>query len=75
VVEAEKEAEANVIRRREETQATRALLNTAKVMEENPVMLRLKELEALTELATKVDTLTVHNGTAGLMNDLVKLRD
>lgn len=75
VVAAEKEAEANVIRRREETQATRALLNTAKVMEENPVMLRLKELEALTELAGKVDNLTVHNGTAGLMNDLVKLRD
>ncbi|MEM1275276.1 MAG: slipin family protein [Pseudomonadota bacterium] len=75
VVEAEKAAEANVIRRREETQATRALLNTAKVMAENPVMLRLKELEALTELAGKVDRLTVHNGTAGLMNDLVSLRD
>ena len=75
VVEAEKAAEANIIRRREETQATRALLNTAKVMAENPVMLRLKELEALTELAGKVDKLTVHNGTAGLMNDLVNLRD
>ncbi|MEM7059233.1 MAG: slipin family protein [Pseudomonadota bacterium] len=75
VVEAEKEAEANVIRRREETQATRALLNTAKVMQENPVMLRLKELEALKELAGKVDKLTVHNGTSGLLNDLVQLRD
>ena len=75
VVEAEKEAEANVIRRREETQATRSLLNTAKVMSENPVMLRLKELEALTELAGKVERLTVHNGTEGLLNDLVKLRD
>ncbi|MEC9469130.1 MAG: SPFH domain-containing protein, partial [Pseudomonadota bacterium] len=39
VVAAEKEAEANVIRRREETNATRSLLNTAKVMAENPVML------------------------------------
>ena len=75
VVAAEKEAEANVIRRREETQATRSLLNTAKVMQENPVMLRLKELEALTELAGKVERLTVHNGTQGLMNDLVRLRD
>ena len=37
VVEAGKAAEANVIRRREETAATRALLNTAKVMEDNPV--------------------------------------
>ncbi|MEM9061458.1 MAG: slipin family protein [Pseudomonadota bacterium] len=75
VVSAEKEAEANVIRRREETQATRSLLNTAKVMQENPVMLRLKELEALTELAGKVERLTVHNGTEGLLNDLVRLRE
>jgi regulator of protease activity HflC (stomatin/prohibitin superfamily) len=75
VVTAEKEAEANVIRRREETNATRSLLNTAKVMAENPVMLRLKELEALESIASKVDRLTVHNGTGGLMNDLVRLRD
>ena len=75
VVTAEKEAEANVIRRREETNATRSLLNTAKVMAENPVMLRLKELEALETIAGKVERLTVHNGTEGLMTDLVKLRD
>ncbi len=75
VVAAEKQAEANVIRRREETNATRSLLNTAKVMAENPVMLRLKELEALETIAGKVEKLTVHNGTVGLMNDLVKLRD
>ncbi|MEP3276556.1 MAG: slipin family protein [Stappiaceae bacterium] len=75
VVTAEKEAEANVIRRREETNATRSLLNTAKVMAENPVMLRLKELEALESVAGKVDRLTVHNGTAGLMNDVVRLRE
>ncbi len=75
VVEAEKEAEANVIRRREETNATRALLNTAKVMADTPVMLRLKELEALETIAGKVDTLTVHNGTEGLMTEVVRLRD
>jgi regulator of protease activity HflC (stomatin/prohibitin superfamily) len=75
VVAAEKKAEANVIRRREETNATRSLLNTAKVMAENPVMLRLKELEALETIAGKVERLTVHNGTVGLMNDLVKLSD
>jgi regulator of protease activity HflC (stomatin/prohibitin superfamily) len=75
VVAAEKEAEANVIRRREETNATRSLLNTARVMAENPVMLRLKELEALSEIAGKVERLTIHNGTAGLMNDLVRLRE
>ena len=75
VVAAEKEAEANVIRRREETNATRSLLNTAKVMAENPVMLRLKELEALETIAGKVERLTVHNGTAGLLGDIVRLRD
>ena len=75
VVAAEKQAEANVIRRREETNATRSLLNTAKVMAENPVMLRLKELEALEQIASKVERLTIHNGTGGLMNDIVRLRD
>jgi regulator of protease activity HflC (stomatin/prohibitin superfamily) len=74
VVAAEKEAEAQVIRRREETNATRSLLNTAKVMAENPVMLRLKELEALEKIADKVQTLTVHNGTQGLLQDIVSLR-
>ena len=45
VVTAEKQAQANLIRRREETAATRALLNTAKLMEDNPLLVRLKELE------------------------------
>ncbi|GGX55564.1 hypothetical protein GCM10007385_25150 [Tateyamaria omphalii] len=75
VVAAQKEAEANVIRRREETNATRSLLNTAKVMAENPVMLRLKELEALETIAGKVERLTVHNGAEGLMRDIVRLQD
>jgi regulator of protease activity HflC (stomatin/prohibitin superfamily) len=75
VVAVAKEAEANVIRRREETAATRALLNTARVMAENPVMLRLKELEALDAIAGKVGNLVVHNGTEGLMNGLVRLAD
>lgn len=73
VVTAQKQAEANVIRRREETNATRSLLNTAKVMAENPVMLRLKELEAIESISSKVDQLTILNGTEGLMSDLVKL--
>lgn len=75
VVEAEKEAEANVIRRREETNATRSLLNTAKVMAEHPVMLRLKELEALETIAGRVERLTIHNGTEGLLGDIARLRD
>jgi regulator of protease activity HflC (stomatin/prohibitin superfamily) len=47
VVEAEKAAQANVVRRREETAATRSMLNTVKAMEDNPIALRLKELEVL----------------------------
>ncbi|HEY8941919.1 MAG TPA: slipin family protein, partial [Cellvibrio sp.] len=50
VVEAQKLAEANLIKRQEETQATRSLHNTAKVMEGNPVLLRLKELEVLEKI-------------------------
>jgi regulator of protease activity HflC (stomatin/prohibitin superfamily) len=54
VIEAQKEAEANVILRREETAATRSLAQTAKVLDENPLLVRLKELEAYKELAAKV---------------------
>ncbi|WP_249199395.1 slipin family protein [Photobacterium sp. GJ3] len=73
VVEAQKAAEANVIKRREETAATRSLHNTAKVMENNPTLLRLKELEALEKVAEKIDSLTVHNGLEGLMKGVVKI--
>jgi regulator of protease activity HflC (stomatin/prohibitin superfamily) len=54
VIAAQKEAEANVILRREETAATRSLAQTAKVLAENPLLVRLKELEAYKELAAKV---------------------
>jgi regulator of protease activity HflC (stomatin/prohibitin superfamily) len=50
VLEAKKLAEANLIKRREETQATRSLHNTEKVMEGNPILLRLKELESLEKI-------------------------
>ncbi|CAN5421610.1 slipin family protein [soil metagenome] len=74
VVEAEKSAEANVIRRREETQATRSLLNTAKVMENNPVALRMKELETLERVAERIDKISVFGGLDEVLNSLVKLR-
>jgi regulator of protease activity HflC (stomatin/prohibitin superfamily) len=54
VIQAQKEAEANVIFRREETAATRSMAQTAKVLAENPLLIRLKELEAYKELAGKV---------------------
>ena len=74
VVAAAKSAEANVIRRREETAATRSLLNTAKVMEDNPVALRLKELETLERVAERIDKISVFGGLDQVLNGLVKLR-
>ena len=71
VVEAEKVAQANLIRRREETAATRSLLNTARLMEENPTLLRLKELETLEKVTEKVGKLTVYGGLEGVLKNMV----
>ncbi len=62
VVEAERVAKANLIRRQEETAATRSLLNTARLMDDNPLLLRLKELEALEKLVEKVGRIDLHTG-------------
>ena len=50
VIAAQKEAEANLIRRREETAAARSQANTAKLLSENPQLARLKELEMLKDV-------------------------
>lgn len=70
VIEAEKEAAANVIHRREETAATRSLANTAKLMAEQPLLLRLKELDSLKEMAGKIHEVRLvvgAPGTSGLL--------
>jgi regulator of protease activity HflC (stomatin/prohibitin superfamily) len=74
VVSAEKQAQANLIRRREETAATRSLLNTAKLLEDNPILVRLKELETLEKLVEKVDRVTVNGGFEGLLENLIESR-
>ena len=74
VVEAEKVAQANLIKRREETAATRSLLNTARLMDENPTLLRLKELETLEKVTEKIDKLTVFGGLDGVLKDVVRIR-
>jgi regulator of protease activity HflC (stomatin/prohibitin superfamily) len=78
VVEAERTAKANLIRRQEETAATRSLLNTAKLMEENPLLLRLKELESLKRLVEKVGRIDLHAGEGqgfdALLSKLVRLK-
>ena len=66
VIEAEKQAAANVIMRREETAATRAQANTAKMMENNPALMRLKELEMMREIATNVGNITIVAGAEDL---------
>ena len=78
VVEAERVAKANLIRRQEETAATRSLLNTAKLMEDNPLLLRLKELESLERLVEKVGRIDLHAGEGqgfdALLHKLVRLK-
>ncbi len=72
VLVAEKTAQANVIARREEVASTRSLLNTAKLMEENSTLFKLKELEYLERICDKVGDISV-NGNAGMVEELGKL--
>lgn len=62
VLVAQKKAEANVIMRREETASTRSLLNTAKLMEENSMLFKLKEMEYVEKIADKINTISVSGG-------------
>ncbi|GAA4320946.1 slipin family protein [Flaviaesturariibacter amylovorans] len=59
VLLAEKKAQANSIMRREETASTRSLLNTAKLMEENGMLFRLKEMEYVEKIAEKIGSISV----------------
>ncbi|MDB4637340.1 MAG: slipin family protein [Planctomycetaceae bacterium] len=72
VTEAKKEAEANLIARREETAAMRSQANTAKLLDNNPVLMRLKELEVLEKIASS-GQLNVVLGEQGLTDRVLKL--
>lgn len=65
VLIAEKQAQANLITRREETASTRSLMNTAKLMENNPMLWKLKEMEYLEKVVEKVGTINVSGGQLG----------
>jgi regulator of protease activity HflC (stomatin/prohibitin superfamily) len=65
VTEAKKAAEASLITRREETAAMRSQANTAKLMESNPALMRMRELETLEKIAGKAQ-LQVVLGEKGL---------
>jgi regulator of protease activity HflC (stomatin/prohibitin superfamily) len=70
VIQAEKQAAANVILRREETAATRSLANTARLLEANPTLMRLKELEALEKIADHVGDVTLVTTPEALVGQL-----
>ena len=72
VTEARKAAEANLISRREETAAMRSQANTAKLLADNPVLMRLRELEVLEKIAT-AGKLNVFLGEKGLADKVVNL--
>jgi len=72
VLIAEKKAYANVITRREETASTRSLLNTAKLMDENKTLYRLKELEYLEHICDKVGNISL-SSNAGVLEQLMSL--
>ena len=72
VTEAKKAAEANLISRREETAAMRSQANTAKVLADNPTLMRLRELEVLERIAT-TGNLNVILGEKGLADRVVNL--
>ncbi|MCI9104977.1 MAG: slipin family protein [Lachnospiraceae bacterium] len=62
VLVAEKRAQANVITRREEVASTRSLLNTAKLMDENHTLYKLKEMECLERICAQVGNIQVGGG-------------
>jgi regulator of protease activity HflC (stomatin/prohibitin superfamily) len=72
VTEAKKAAEANLIVRREETAAMRSQANTARLLAENPTLMRLRELEVLEKIAAS-GKLNVILGEKGLTDRVVNL--
>ncbi|KAA2244800.1 slipin family protein [Chitinophaga agrisoli] len=69
VLMAEKKAQANIITRREETASTRSLLNTAKLMEDNSMLFKLKEMEYVEKIAERVNNISL-NGNGVLIDQL-----
>ena len=72
VTEARKAAEANLITRREETAAMRSQANTARLLADNPVLMRLRELEVLEKIAS-AGKLNIILGEKGLADKVVNL--
>jgi len=72
VIEAQKAAEAALITRREETAAIRNQANTARLLEQSPTLMRLRELEVVEKIAQS-GKLNVIVGDKGLAERLLTL--
>jgi regulator of protease activity HflC (stomatin/prohibitin superfamily) len=72
VTEARKAAEANLIARREETAAMRSQANTARLLAENPTLMRLRELEVLEKIAA-TGKLNIVVGDKGLADKVINV--
>ena len=72
VLVAEKRAQASVITRREEVASTRSLLNTARLMDENQTLMRLKELEYIERICANVGSINL-NGSGDLLAQLTAI--
>jgi regulator of protease activity HflC (stomatin/prohibitin superfamily) len=72
VIEAQKAADANLIMRREETAAMRSQANTARLLDSNPTLMRLRELDVLEKIAGN-SKLNVVLGEKGLADRVVNL--
>ena len=71
VLLAEKTAQADAIRRREETANTRSLLNTARLLNENEMLWKLKEMEHIEKIADRVNSISL-NGDGQLLEQFRK---
>lgn len=72
VLVAEKKAQANIIMRREETASVRSMLNTAKLMEENEMLWKLKEMEYVEKIADKIGEITI-SGSGNVVGQLKEI--
>jgi len=72
VLIAQKRAQANIITRREETASTRSLLNTAKLMEDNDMLFKLKEMEYVEKIADKIGEISL-SGNGNMVKQLKEI--
>ncbi len=72
VLVAQKKAQANIITRREETASTRSLLNTAKLLEENEMLFKLKEMEYVEKISDKINSISLSGGNQ-VLNQLKEI--